>query len=132
MHQKGKKKVRQAIKELSSDKTLIIVSHNAEFLLETVDRILVVESGKIIAKGTPLDILANSELLQRADLEPTIACQIADGIGLSESLLTVDKLLQEIGNRPLPYWQKLEELYLINASSASNGRVAKTQFCRNF
>lgn len=94
----GRRNVRDAIEELSGNKTLIVVSHDAEFSLETVDRILVVEDGKIIANDKPQTILSDRNLLERADIEPTLSWQIADGVGLSESLLTEDELVQKVGN----------------------------------
>ena len=99
----GRMKVRQAIDEPSEDKTLIIVSHDAEFLLETVDRILVIAEGTIVAEGSPHEILANRELLERADLEPTHSWQIAEGIGLESLPLTVDKLVQVLEDWRVPF-----------------------------
>ena len=98
----GRKNVR-AIEELSGEKTLIIVSHDAEFLLETADRILVVENGKIIANDKPQAILGDRDLLERADIEPTLSWQIADGIGLPELVLTEDELVQNISDLRFPF-----------------------------
>ena len=69
----------------------------------TVDRILVVEDGKIIANDKPQAILGDRDLLERADIEPTLSWQIADGIGLPELVLTEDELVQNISDRrPFP------------------------------
>lgn len=51
-----------------SSKTIITATHQLELVEDIADRILVLEEGKLIASGTPGEILSNQELLLRANL----------------------------------------------------------------
>ncbi len=52
-----------------STETLLISSHDLEFVLEVCDRILLIDNGQIIADGDPLDIMGNQELMETHGLE---------------------------------------------------------------
>ena len=52
-----------------SSETLVISSHDLEFVLEVCDRILLIDNGQIIADGDPLDIMGDQELMEAHGLE---------------------------------------------------------------
>ncbi|MEO0769183.1 MAG: ABC transporter ATP-binding protein, partial [Cyanobacteria bacterium J06649_4] len=52
-----------------SSETLLISSHDLEFVLDVCDRILLIDSGKIIADGDPLDIMGDQVLMEEHGLE---------------------------------------------------------------
>jgi len=49
--------------------TLLVASHDLEFLLETCDRVIVLDEGKLIADGDIRDVLADGDLLSAHGLE---------------------------------------------------------------
>ncbi len=49
--------------------TMVIASHDLEFLLEVCDRALVMYQGKIVADGCPREIMGNDTLMNTYDLE---------------------------------------------------------------
>jgi len=49
-------------------KTVVTATHQLEIVEDIADRIVVLEAGRIIAAGTPREILSNTELLLRANL----------------------------------------------------------------
>jgi cobalt/nickel transport system ATP-binding protein len=49
-------------------KTVITATHQIEIVEDIADRVLVLEEGRVIAEGTPGQILSNGELLLRANL----------------------------------------------------------------
>lgn len=51
-----------------TSKTVITATHQLEIVEDIADRVLVLEAGAVIAQGTPADILANTDLLLRANL----------------------------------------------------------------
>jgi cobalt/nickel transport system ATP-binding protein len=51
-----------------SAKTVITATHQIEIVEDIADRVLVVEEGKLSASGTPAEILADRDLLLRANL----------------------------------------------------------------
>lgn len=52
-----------------SSETLLISSHDLEFVLDVCDRILLLDDGKIIADGDPLDIMGDQALMEAHGLE---------------------------------------------------------------
>jgi cobalt/nickel transport system ATP-binding protein len=57
----------------SEGKTLLISTHDVDFVYRWAERVLVFHQGKIIADGTPLEVFNNIELLEQANLKkPTM------------------------------------------------------------
>ncbi|MEO0648193.1 MAG: energy-coupling factor ABC transporter ATP-binding protein [Cyanobacteria bacterium J06650_10] len=52
-----------------SSETMVISSHDLEFVLDVCDRILLIDNGQIIADGDPLDIMGNASLMEAHGLE---------------------------------------------------------------
>ncbi|MEN3062236.1 MAG: ABC transporter ATP-binding protein [Candidatus Methanosuratincola petrocarbonis] len=50
--------------------TLIVSTHDVEALPELVERVLIMESGKVISEGPVKSIITNEQLLDKASLEP--------------------------------------------------------------
>jgi len=64
-----KEKIREYIKLLSlQGKTIILVTHDIDFVAEGFDKIVVMNKGEILAIGKPKDILYDEELLTKANL----------------------------------------------------------------
>ena len=51
-----------------SSKTIITATHQLEIVEDIADRVVVLEEGKVLASGTPTEVLSNHELLLRANL----------------------------------------------------------------
>jgi cobalt/nickel transport system ATP-binding protein len=51
-----------------SNKTVVTATHQLEIVEDIADRVVVMESGTIIAAGTPQEILSDTPLLLRANL----------------------------------------------------------------
>lgn len=95
----GRKEIIEIIRTLhqSTDTTFIMISQYVEEVAEA-DRIIVMDSGKIIAEGLPIEILSNRELLHKAGLKPPFAVNVyydlmKNGISLSECPLTNERLV---------------------------------------
>ncbi len=72
-----KEKLRQFIMQLRTQrKTVIIVTHDVEFVAECNPRILLMRDGKIIADGEARSILTNAEVLTAASIVPPQVAQI--------------------------------------------------------
>ncbi|MEL6384762.1 MAG: energy-coupling factor ABC transporter ATP-binding protein [Cyanobacteria bacterium J06626_18] len=52
-----------------SDETLLIASHDLEFLLEVCDRVLLIDEGRVIADGIPHEVMGNQTLMEKHGLE---------------------------------------------------------------
>jgi cobalt/nickel transport system ATP-binding protein len=53
----------------SSEQTILVSSHDLELIVEVCDRVIVMNSGKIVADGNPLEIMSNPRLMEENNLE---------------------------------------------------------------
>ena len=97
-----KEKLRQFIVQLQAqEKTVVIVTHDVEFVAECNPRVVLMKEGKIVADGKGKDILTNIEALAQSSIVlPQIAqifTQLAP-LGLSRNVIDIyeakDILLQ--------------------------------------
>ncbi|MHA2314268.1 MAG: energy-coupling factor ABC transporter ATP-binding protein [Candidatus Hermodarchaeia archaeon] len=89
-----------------SNQILLLVTHDVEFAVKAVDRIVVLSQGELIADGTPRQILNNVSILERARLLPPQLTQFAhklagqvpqfptDILTLPEAVKAVNKILR--------------------------------------
>lgn len=72
------KKQQQILEEIiqkakSIGKTIIIVSHDTEFIYNNTERVIIFEKGQIIADGPTYDVVTNTKVLEESSvLEPQI------------------------------------------------------------
>ncbi len=53
----------------SNQEAALIASHDLEFILETCNRVIILDEGKIAADGKPQDIMGNWDLMKKHSLE---------------------------------------------------------------
>lgn len=63
------RKVRQLVRKLSSERTIVLTSHFMHEIEELADFIFVLKSGKIVAKGSPEDIIKMAGMIVEAKLD---------------------------------------------------------------
>jgi energy-coupling factor transporter ATP-binding protein EcfA2 len=67
--QKQRRVLEKLIKnEMKLGKTVIIITHDTEFIYRTTNRIIVFDDGKIVADGPTNKILSNKQILDRSSL----------------------------------------------------------------
>ena len=81
--------------------TVIIISHNADYIAEYCDRVIVMDNGQIILNDTPDNIFNNFECLQKLDIGTCSSKQIINlldknGISISKSAIKYDDLIKEL------------------------------------
>lgn len=90
-----KEKLRQFIIQLQVEKkTVIMVTHDVEFVVDCNPRIILMREGKIIADGVSKDILTSPKLLEEASLVLPQVTQIftkLTPIGLPANIISVDE-----------------------------------------
>jgi energy-coupling factor transport system ATP-binding protein len=88
-----KEKLRQFILQMRTQKkTIIIVTHDVEFVAECNPRVLLMLEGRIIADGEARKILTNTEMLTQASIVPPQIAQIflqLPQIGLPKNIIDV-------------------------------------------
>ena len=88
-----KEKLRQFILQMKTQKkTVIIVTHDVEFVAECNPRVLLMRDGKIVADGEARKILTNPEILIQASIVPPQIAQIflqLSDLGLPKNVIDI-------------------------------------------
>lgn len=103
-----KRRLGAFLKEISEKGiTIVIVSHDLNFVLDYADRVIVLAEGKIIADGKKSEILAKEEIYEKTDLLKPVFVELnlalrkiypSDSIGFNEAEL-LETLLTKIKNK---------------------------------
>jgi len=84
-----KEKLRQFIVQLNAQgKTVVVVTHDVEFVADCAPRVVLMAEGKIVADGEAKEILTNKELAFKASIVPPQITQIL--LGLADFGLPTD------------------------------------------
>jgi len=84
-----KEKLRQFIVQLNAQgKTVIIVTHDVEFVAECNPHVVLMAQGKIVAEGGAKQVLTNRDLVAQASIVPPQITQIF--LGLTDLKLPTD------------------------------------------
>ncbi len=86
-----------------TNKTVVLVSHDMDFIAELVDRVLCLKDGQVHFDGTKADFFANDSLLREAKLRPPEIVRWVrrlrqQGLPLSADLFSSEELLQFLRN----------------------------------
>jgi len=75
----GKQEVFEIAARLNRDEglTVVLAEHEVEVLAEYADRVIVLDSGSIVANGTPHEVFAQTEALDQIGLRPPAATALA-------------------------------------------------------
>jgi len=87
--------------------TVVIATHDLELAASWATRVVVLDSGSIIADGHPNDVFANLDVLERANLRPPQTVRLGTELGLKHAPLTVEAFAD----------------YLTDDASATTGRT---------
>lgn len=83
-------------------RTILLISHDMAFVSELADRVVVMADGRILAAGTPAEILADDTLLAQADLEPPPVVQLARRLGVPTTITREAELFAALGDAGSP------------------------------
>jgi len=88
-----KDKLRNFILQLNAQgKTVIIVTHDVEFVAECKPRVVLLSNGRIMADGPATEILSNIELIERASLLPpqiSLLMNSLSDLGIPKNIIDV-------------------------------------------
>ncbi len=75
----GKQEVFEIAARLNRDNgmTVVMAEHEVEVMARYADRVIVLDGGRIVANGTPREVFAQRELLERIGLRPPQATELA-------------------------------------------------------
>ena len=99
----GRKEILGLISKLQKEQniTIILVSHSMEDVAEYVERIIVINKGKIALDGTPKEVFGHSEELKSFGLAlPQVTDAMIrlknQGINVSTDVITINEAVQEL------------------------------------
>lgn len=99
----GRKEILAVIERLHRERemTVIFISHSMDDVARLVERIVVMDRGRIIDDGPAREVLARAGLLRQIGLEPPQVIEIMQqlrqsGFNVPEEVLNVDEALSEI------------------------------------
>ncbi len=103
MDPKGRDETLDLLKKLHEERgiTVILVSHSMEDVANYVDRIIVIDEGKVLYDDTPVNVFAHGEKLEQIGLGvPQVSyvmkALIEDGWDVDPSVTTIDEAADEI------------------------------------
>lgn len=98
----GRLEVMETIKKLRKDFgiTIILITHYMEEAVQS-DRVIVMDSGKILLDGKPKDVFSHQDLLKKIGLDVPQVTEVAYqlhslAIDINSNVLTEDELIQEV------------------------------------
>lgn len=98
----GRKEVIRTIRQLNQQEnvTIILITHYMEEVIHA-DRVIVMDSGRIVMQGTPREVFSQVELLKEYRLDVPQVTLLAHelkkkGLPIKEGILSIDELVEEI------------------------------------
>ncbi len=103
--QPGKSSLGELMREMSMQgKSILVISHDMNFVSEYAKRVIVMANGKIIKTGTPDQIFTDERIMNKAHIQPPQVYAIANylrknGMIIQNSEINADHLAQLISER---------------------------------
>ncbi len=97
---KGRKEVMAAMRKLNKELgiAVVLITHYMEEAV-AADRVIVMDSGRIVLDGAPRDVFSNEEIIEKAGLELPESAKLAlllrrSGVNLPSGILTAEEFIE--------------------------------------
>ena len=74
----------------------ILVSHNMSDVAEMTDKVIVIDGGKLVTVGTPMEVFSKGDLLKDIGLDLPPITEICRNLGIEETVLDMDTAVKKI------------------------------------
>ena len=74
----------------------ILVSHNMSDVAEMTDKVIVIDGGKLVTVGTPMEVFSKGDLLKGIGLDLPPITEICRNLGIEETVLDMDTAVKKI------------------------------------
>lgn len=96
----GLMRLNRIIDKLHADgRTVITITHDIEFAINTFHRIIVMAKKKILQEGTPAEIFHNDEVLKKSMLKTPYVIRLSRELGLGEEITTNSEFIEALIRR---------------------------------
>lgn len=93
----GKLKLKNIITSLRNEGKLIIcILHDMDFAAEVFERTIVFNHGNVLLDGPTKEVFMHEEVLEKASLEQPSVMKIAKNLGINETYLTEEELIEKL------------------------------------
>ena len=93
----GREKIKKIISHLRKEGKLIItIIHDMDFVAETFERTIVFHRGMVLLDGEPREVFSQEQELREAYLEQPHVTRLAKKLGIKETLLTAEELIDYV------------------------------------
>lgn len=89
----------------AAGRTLLLITHDMSLVAEVADQVVVMGEGRVLAEGTPRQILTDDELLARAGLEPPPVVRVGRMLKLPREVCTEEELAKALRDRNGGIWR---------------------------
>lgn len=95
---KAHKDVLSMIKEVHrrTGNITILVSHNMGDIAEMADKVLVIDGGRLVVSGTPLEVFSQGELLKSVGLDLPPITEFCNELGIKDTVLSLEDAVGKI------------------------------------
>ena len=91
-----KSRLATLLKSLNREgKTVIVVTHDMEFVADFIPRVVILSKGRVIAEGLAEEILTNRELLLSASLLPPQLAELSWDLALQKPSIDLEQVVSE-------------------------------------
>jgi energy-coupling factor transport system ATP-binding protein len=80
---------------INRNKTVIIITHDMEFVIDNFERIIVMADKKIVTDSTSHDVFWNFDVLEKASLKQPSISKLGNELGIKD-IVTIDEFLEKI------------------------------------
>lgn len=78
--------------------TIIIITHEMDIVAQYAQRVVVMDSGRVVTEGSVKDIFSKPDILQKANIKPPQLTRLAQSlhdVGFSNNLIEPEEMLEE-------------------------------------
>ena len=85
----------------NKDKTIIVITHNLDDVIEYANKAILIDHGSILKTGTPVDVLSDDAIMKKCELVKPYPIEIYDylterNIKIDKNKLNYDNLVKEL------------------------------------
>lgn len=97
---KGRQEVMDAMQKLNKELgiTVVLITHYMDEAVKA-DRVIVMDSGRVVLDGTPAEVFSQEEIIEKAGLELPDSAKLANalrrcGVNINKNVLTPDEFIE--------------------------------------
>lgn len=79
---------------VAEGKLVVVITHDITFARNHADRVVALRNGELLLDGTVREVFGRAETLAETDVEPPFVTRLANHVGITRTVLTIDELFE--------------------------------------